>query len=203
MKNYWNRFVYRSWAPFYDALVGISFFKIWRHKVIKLLHLQAGQRLLIVGVGTGADLPMLPVQVQITGIDLSTAMLRQARRKANRLAVEIELIEADAASPPFADDTFDAVLMFLILSVVEVPQDCLKEVFRTARTGATVVVFDKFLDAEQPSWRRRLFNILTRFLGTDINRNFTEILNDTELKIESQEGCGFGKSYLLILLRNG
>jgi hypothetical protein len=46
MNNRWNQFIYRLWAPIYDSIL-----------------LQTGKRVLIAGIGTGADLPLLPTDV--------------------------------------------------------------------------------------------------------------------------------------------
>ena len=70
MTNRWNRVVYRLWAPVYDATVS-HLFMPGRHRAIQLLALQPGERVLLVGVGTGADLPLLPPGVQAMGTDLS------------------------------------------------------------------------------------------------------------------------------------
>jgi phosphatidylethanolamine/phosphatidyl-N-methylethanolamine N-methyltransferase len=59
MTNHWNRIIYRLWAPLYDATVG-HFFLPGRRRAIELLNLQPGERVLLVGVGTGADLALLP-----------------------------------------------------------------------------------------------------------------------------------------------
>ena len=42
-----------------------------RHRAIQLLALQPGERVLLVGVGTGANLTLLPPGVQAMGTDLS------------------------------------------------------------------------------------------------------------------------------------
>ena len=80
LTNRWNRFIYRLWAPVYDATVNRAF-QTGRRRVMQLLDLQAGESVLLVGVGTGADLPLLPVGVRAVGIDLSPAMLARARAK--------------------------------------------------------------------------------------------------------------------------
>src|SRR5512137_204275 len=80
MTNRWNQFIYRLWAPVYDATVG-HFFLPGRERAMELLNLQPGERVLLVGVGTGADLPLLPAGVTATGIDLSPDMLAKARQK--------------------------------------------------------------------------------------------------------------------------
>lgn len=65
-------------------------------------------RCLEVGCGSGLHLPALvELGWTVTGIDLSADQLRVARR---RMGESVELLQADAASLPFADTTFDAVV---------------------------------------------------------------------------------------------
>jgi hypothetical protein len=59
MNNRWNRFVYRLWAPVYDAVLE-RLFRQGRSRAMERLGLQAGERVCLVGVGTGADLLYLP-----------------------------------------------------------------------------------------------------------------------------------------------
>ena len=60
MTNRWNQFIYRLWAPVYDATVG-RFFLPGRERAMELLNLQPDERVLLVGVGTGADLLYCPL----------------------------------------------------------------------------------------------------------------------------------------------
>ena len=73
--NAWNRLRYSVWAPFYD-LVGRRFDPYRR--ALARLDLQAGQRLLLVGAGTGDDLPYVPAGVRTVATDLTPAMLARA-----------------------------------------------------------------------------------------------------------------------------
>ena len=70
MTDRWNRFIYRLWAPVFDAILA-GFFLPGRNQAMDGLALKSGERLLLVGVGTGADLPLLPEGVQAVGIDFS------------------------------------------------------------------------------------------------------------------------------------
>jgi hypothetical protein len=45
---------------------------------VATLDAHAGQRVLLPGVGTGADLPLLPAGTCAIGVDLSPAMLARA-----------------------------------------------------------------------------------------------------------------------------
>ena len=116
----WNRCVYRAWAPVYDALLE-RFFRPGRHATATLLALQPGERVLLVGVGTGLDLPYLPPGVDAVGIDLSEPMLARARRTATSLPARIELRHADAADAGEPPASYDAAILSLVLSVVPDP----------------------------------------------------------------------------------
>ena len=85
MSGRWNRIRYTLWAPFYDLVVG---FGSQRRRSIELLSLQPGDRVLIVGAGTGADLPFLPPGVVGLATDLTPAMLERARPRL-RLGLEV------------------------------------------------------------------------------------------------------------------
>src|SRR5512146_112700 len=98
LTNEWNRFIYRLWAPIYDQTVN-RFFMPGRTRAMQMLDPQPGERVLIIGVGTGADLPLLPEGIQATAIDLSPAMLAKARRQADRCGTSIEFIQGDAQIP--------------------------------------------------------------------------------------------------------
>src|SRR3989304_1555329 len=58
MTNRWNRFIYRLWAPIYDSTVN-HFFLPGRKRAMQLLDLQPGEKVLLLGVGTAADSPLL------------------------------------------------------------------------------------------------------------------------------------------------
>jgi len=78
MTNRRNLAIYRLYAPVYDAVMR-PLMNSARRRAIDHLQLQAGERVLISGTGTGLDLPLIPADVLITAIDLSPAMLDRAR----------------------------------------------------------------------------------------------------------------------------
>src|SRR5512135_1985301 len=98
-----NQTIYKLWAPIYDEVMRPFAGKARRH-AIGLLNLHAGESVLLSGVGTGLDLPHLPAGVNVTGIDLSPAMLRKAQDKAN--GREVSLLEMNAQALEFSDASF-------------------------------------------------------------------------------------------------
>ena len=99
MTNRWNRFVYRLWAPIYDALLERLFSK-GRKRAMEVAGLQAGDRVCFVGIGTGTDLLLLPDGAQAVGVDLSEAMLARARKKLPLSDRDVELRVGDAQALP-------------------------------------------------------------------------------------------------------
>src|ERR1700760_3440429 len=66
-----------------------------------------------VAVGTAMNLGLYSEKVRLTGVDLSPAMLTEARSRSAELGREIDLKEADAAALPFEDNSFDTVVATL------------------------------------------------------------------------------------------
>lgn len=195
-----NRIIYRLWSPLYDLVTG-AFFAPGRRHALAAAGLRPGERVLLLGVGTGADLPLLPEGVRAVGVDLSPAMLARARARLPLPGREVELREGDAQDVPFAAAAFDVALLSLILSVVPDPRRCLGEALRTLAPGGRVVVFDKFLpDGARPSLRRRLANGITTLFGTDINRRLGDIVTGQPCEVVRDEPSLLGGVYRVITL---
>lgn len=155
------RAAYSVWALGYDVFLG-STTSGARRRSIEVLAPQAGEQVLLVGVGTGLDLPCLPRHASYHGVDLTPAMLRRAGPRAARIGLPIALTEASATALPFEDEGFDAVILHLILAVVPDPAAALREVARVLRPGGRVVVWDKMLrEGRRPSLARRAVHALT------------------------------------------
>src|SRR5580692_2969833 len=56
---------------------------------------QARGQVLEIAIGTGLNLPFYPADVELTGIEISPAMLEIARRRAQSLGRQVELVIGD------------------------------------------------------------------------------------------------------------
>jgi hypothetical protein len=87
------------------------------------------------------------------------------------------LIRGEVAALPRGDVTCDVGLLTLIVSVAPDGAACLREAARVVRPRGRIVIFDKFLpDRATPGIGRRLLNLLTRGVGTDINHQLRDLL---------------------------
>lgn len=201
MTNRWNRTIYRLWAPVYDSTVN-HFFMPGRKRALEVLGLQPGERVLIPGVGTGADLPLLPEGVEAVGVDLSPEMLLKANQKIPGCQASIHLIRGDAQSSLVKDSAFDAAILNLILSVVPDGQACLQSALMALRPGGRAVFFDKFLPEDGPLtiWRRGA-NFFSTLFGTDVTRRFSDLLAGSPCKIVCDEPSLLRGAYRVILVQ--
>jgi phosphatidylethanolamine/phosphatidyl-N-methylethanolamine N-methyltransferase len=199
--NAWNRMRYSALAPLYDTVAGFS---SQRRRAIKMLEPEKSERLLIVGSGTGLDLPFLPANISVTAVDLTPAMVRRTRQRAAQGHQRVSVAVMDGQQLALPSTCFDAVLLHLILAVIPNPFAAIAEATRVLKPDGRVLIFDKFLpDEQQPSPARRALNLATRTLFSDINRQLGPLLASARLHIVHQEPAGFGGAFKIVLARKG
>lgn len=136
--------IYDFHSRFYD----ITFGRLVRRRIaraISHMNIRDTDRVLDLGIGTGASLSYYPPRGQIWGIDLSDGMLREARKKIeNRGLDHVSLFQADALSLPFADNTFDQIFISHVISVVSDPYRMMREAQRVAKPDARIVIVNHF-----------------------------------------------------------
>lgn len=195
------RAAYSVWALGYDALIASATSRA-RRRSLELLAPRARERVLLVGVGTGLDLPYLPLGVTCDAVDITPAMLRRAKGRARRLGRRIALTEASASALPFGSARFDAVVLHLILAVVPDPVSALQEVERVLRPGGRAVVWDKMLrEGHRPSLLRRAVHALAHRHVTGVLLDLDAALAETTaLRVTHREPSILGGMWQIVLL---
>jgi ubiquinone/menaquinone biosynthesis C-methylase UbiE len=196
--NRWNRLRYTMWAPVYDFAV--RGFARPRRESLRLLNPRPGERILIVGAGTGADLPHLPAKCIVVATDLTPAMLERARPRL-RDGVFLSVMDGHRLGVPSA--RFDGVVLHLILAVIPDPVRCLQEAARALRPGGRMVVFDKFAKRRRAPAALRALNVFTNALFSDVARNFEDMLerSSAPLVVEHDTPALFAGLFRHLVLR--
>jgi phosphatidylethanolamine/phosphatidyl-N-methylethanolamine N-methyltransferase len=161
-------------APLYDLAIAGPMRAARSHSLQSLPADVAG-KVLLSGIGTGLDLPLLPALHHYTALDFNAAMLSRARPREQGLNVDWVL--GDSMALPFPEAHFDHVVLHLILAVVPHPAKCLSEAARVLKPGGTIVILDKFLRPNQLALLRRALNPLSRRIATRMDVVFEEVLS--------------------------
>lgn len=104
-----------------------------------------GPEALELGGGAGAMAAQLLArrpELRLTVTDVDEQMVATARARLARFADRARVQEADATALPFADESFDTVLSFIMLHHVVAWEQALAEAFRVLRPGGALVGYD-------------------------------------------------------------
>jgi demethylmenaquinone methyltransferase / 2-methoxy-6-polyprenyl-1,4-benzoquinol methylase len=119
----------------------------WRRKAINLLKKDNPQHILDVATGT-ADMAIMAYKMlkpaQITGIDISTGMLEQGRKKVEKegLVDKIQLFTGDSETINYPSNTFDAVMVAFGVRNFENLEKGLAEILRVLKPGGRLLVLE-------------------------------------------------------------
>ncbi|MDD5181210.1 MAG: class I SAM-dependent methyltransferase [Gallionellaceae bacterium] len=191
---------YRFIAPFYDAFLERGIAADIRRRSLARLPQQGALRVLISGAGTGLDFPFLPPQHDYVALDLTAAMLAQAKPRMRGL--RMQMMRGDSMALPFASHSFDYVVLHLIVAVVPQPQCCLAEAARVLKPGGRILLFDKFLKHGQLALLRRALSPFVARVATRLDVVFEDVLEAApELRILTDEPALAGGWFRLIELQ--
>lgn len=160
-----------------------------RRRAVERLEVRQGDRILEVGVGTGLSLPLYPKGCELIGIDISEAMLEQARERAvDTGPIGVGLRQMDAGDLAFPDASFDKVLAPYVISVVPDPDQVMAEMARVCRPGGTVVVVNHFLsDNPVLGLLERMLTPLSRWVGFRLDLPEGQVAGTEGLVLECEE----------------
>lgn len=141
--------------------------------IFEWLGATAGRTILDCGCGRGFYLKMLRHlgDARLAGVDLELPYLRKARRNlriAGAALPEILVAGASIYDLPFADATFDAVLLSEILEHVERDVDGLREVYRVLKPGGLALL--TVPHADYPFWWDPINKTLETLFRTHVGR---------------------------------
>jgi demethylmenaquinone methyltransferase/2-methoxy-6-polyprenyl-1,4-benzoquinol methylase len=155
-------------------------YRRWHRFLLSRLDLPPGARVLDMATGTGAiafDLLERP-GVAVVGADVTRSMISraQARASANGRADPLQLLECSAESPPFSDESFDAITFaYLLRYVADVPAT-LHGLADLLKPGGTMASLDFAVPrgAWYPLWRLYV-NVVLPTAGRAFSREWRDV----------------------------
>lgn len=182
-----NQLVQRAYdrlAKVYDLVFG-AILQPGRERAVRSIVSRPGLRVLELGIGTGLTARLYGRDWSVVGVDLSPAMLLQARKRIAELRLEhsVRLVLADGARLPFDDESFDVVLVPYVMSVVPDPIGVGVELRRVCRPSGQIILLNHFLSQDSLGARlERWISPVTARIGFRTDLSLPWLLNGTGLR---------------------
>ena len=180
----------RLFAALYDRVLAATEdagLRARRHELLA----DARGRTLEIGAGTGLNLSHYPQAV--TELVVAEPGEHMARRLRARLAEEgraAQVVEAGAEALPFPDDSFDTVVMTLVLCTIPDPGAALREVARVLRPDGRLLFLEHVRSREERAarWQDRADRVWPWLAdGCHPNRDTLATLEASPLVVERVE----------------
>lgn len=139
-------------------------------------------RVLELGAGTGLNLELYPLDASdLTLTEPDPHMVKQLRKRVAALRSAAQVVEAPGEKLPFEDDSFDTVVVTLVLCTVPDPEATLQEIKRVLKPDGQFLFLEhvRSPDPDLAKWQDRLEKPW-RFLGDGCHCN-----RDTESALET------------------
>jgi SAM-dependent methyltransferase len=108
---------------------------------VRRLDLAPGTRVLDVACGTGnLAFPAARAGAVVTGVDIATNLLEQARARAAAEGLSARFDEGDAEKLPYPDASFDAVISMFGVMFAPRPELAAAELLRVCRSGGRIAL---------------------------------------------------------------
>ena len=103
--------------------------------------IEPGMRVLDVACGAGQTaLPMARAGAKVTGIDIASNLIEQARAKAKAENLDARFDEGDAEMLPYEDNSFDVVFSFVGAMFAPRPELVTAELKRVCKPGGRIIM---------------------------------------------------------------
>ena len=154
------------------------FLSQWRKETLS--HLPENSHILEIGAGTGLNFSFYPLCQTAVASEISFKMLEFAREKTKF----INLVQADAESLPFTENSFDAAFATLVFCSIPNPENAFGELRRVTKPNGKIVLLEHIRPKGFPGYFFDFINIFTVALFEDhFNRETALTAEESGLKI--------------------
>lgn len=136
-------------AYFYDFMMNIGSLlggKEAFKSIAKIIEVKETDRVLETSIGTGMEIKNLHdygKKAEYIGLDISQGMLKKCLRNSIKWDIDIGLVQGNAETIPFKDETFDMVFHIGGINFFNNKAKAIQEMIRVAKPGANLYIGDE------------------------------------------------------------
>ena len=186
---------FARWYDFVEGIPDLLGLGRLRHRLLQ----RASGKILEVAVGTGKNLTHYSRDYPFAAVDLSRGMLDAARRRCNRLSLNVSLLLMDAEALGFQDKSFDTVVSSLTVCTFPNPVHALREMARVCRLDGRVFLLEHGRSDRKwlARWQDRRDDRHAKQLGCHWNREPLELVRQAGLTVVAARRTFFGIFHVL------
>jgi phosphatidylethanolamine/phosphatidyl-N-methylethanolamine N-methyltransferase len=193
---------FNTFIPFFYPSLMLPL-RYYRKRAIRMLNFSPGDMVILPGVGSGHDLPLLPKNIKVEGVDISESMLTIAKAKLKVYGLErnVHLNIMDAENLGFPNNIFDKAILSLFLTCVFDQRKAFAEVVRVVKPGCEILIYDHLV--RKKKWSQFFlepFDVVMKYNFCSVIRTIESCIEDQPVsivKVLPGDPLGFIKAFLL------
>lgn len=156
-------------------------------------------KVLEVGVGSGLNFSFYNKDVELTGVDFSREMLKIAQNAANEYPFKATFIQEDVEFVKFNENTFDTIVSSGTLCAYQNPVIVLNNFQKWCKPEGKILMMEHGMSTNKLlAWLQKKLNPLAlKFVGCHQDRNISDIVKKSNLKLIREDRYMAGYLYLI------
>lgn len=169
------------------------------YKFRRRIFQEAEGKVLEASIGSGLNFPYYNRNIELVGIDFSHEMLKTARLAAKKYPYKTRFIQEDVETVELSPNSFDTIISSASLCAYQDPIHVLNNFQKWCKPEGKILLLEHGICTNKTvGWLQKLSNPLAlRLAGCHQDRNITEIVKKSNLKLIREERYYGGYLYLI------
>lgn len=159
----------------------------------------ASGRILELSVGAGANFSLYPKDAQVTAVDFSSAMIREARGAAKEAGIRAEFVVGDVETLDFPEQSFDTVVSTLSMCSYVDPVSVMNRMGKWCKPDGRILMLEHGDSSNKIySWAQHLgTKIWYSWKGCHLDRDILGMVAKSELRMAKRKSYMLGSVHLI------
>ncbi|MUK90635.1 methyltransferase domain-containing protein [Ornithinibacillus sp. L9] len=160
---------------------------------------EATGKVLEVAIGSGLNFPFYSRDIELTGLDFSHEMLKTAENAAKDYPFKTTLMQKDVETVKFNENSFDTIISSGSLCAYQEPVNVLNNFQKWCKPEGKILLMEHGISTNKllAGVQKSLDPLMLKVVGCHQNRNISDIVKKSDLKLIKEERYLVGYLYLI------